>query len=178
MLIRAISLSYSVSLIADIMAELDLVACVIAVVDLSAKIASTCVQYSRDVKDSKADIGRFKQEVESVDNLLRHAKALLEGADKTSLSTLDELKNALAECETQLQQLNRALDPGNRWKGMSKIEVRALEWPFKSREVDKAISSLGRSRATTASSCSAHRFETCIRRSTSRNCGLHKHSSC
>ena len=47
------------------MAELGLVANVIAVVDLSAKIASSCVQYSRVVKDAKADIDRFEREVDT-----------------------------------------------------------------------------------------------------------------
>ena len=59
------------------MAELGLVANVIAVVDLSAKIASICAQYSGDVKHAKADIERFKGEVDSVTNLLQHVKALL-----------------------------------------------------------------------------------------------------
>lgn len=130
------------------MAELGLVANVIAVVDLSAKIASSCVQYSRDVQDARADIERFEREQDSVTKLLWHVKELLEGAGKTSLSTSDELENALAECEMQLQQLNTVLDPGKGRKVMSKFGVRALKWPFRSREVDKAINSLGRSRAT------------------------------
>ena len=41
------------------MAELGLVANVIAVVNLSTKIASSCYQYSRDVRDAKVDIERF-----------------------------------------------------------------------------------------------------------------------
>ena len=87
-------------------------ASVIAVVDLSAKIASSCYQYSRAVKDAKADIERFGREIEHVSKLLRHVQGLLEGADKTSLSTSDELKNALAECKMELQQLNALLVPG------------------------------------------------------------------
>ena len=130
------------------MAELGLGANVIAVVDLSAKIASSCYQYSRDVKDAKADIERFEREIERVSKLLRHVQALLEGADETSLSTSDELKNALAECKMELQQLNALLDSGKGRKVMRKFGLRALKWPFKSREVDKAINSLGRSRAT------------------------------
>ena len=53
------------------MAELGLVANVMAVVDLSAKIASSCYQYSRDVKDAKADIERFKREMDSISKLLQ-----------------------------------------------------------------------------------------------------------
>lgn len=130
------------------MAELGLLASVIAVVDLSGKIASSCYQYSRDVKAAKADIDRFKREVDSVTDLLRQVSALLEGAGKTSFSTSKEVKNALSECEMQLQQLNAVLDPGKGRKVMSKFGVRSLKWPFKSRDVDKAINSLGRSRAT------------------------------
>ena len=130
------------------MAELGLVANVIAVVDLSAKIASSCYQYSRDVKDVKADIERFQREIERVSKLLRHVQALVEGADKTSLLTSEQLKNALAECKMELQQLNALLDPRKGRTVMRKFGLRALKWPFKSREVDKAITSLVCSRAT------------------------------
>lgn len=84
------------------MAELGLLANVIAVVDLSAKIALICVQYSREVKHAKVNIERFKREVDSVTNLLQDVTTLLEGPGKTSLSTSTKLKDALGECEIQL----------------------------------------------------------------------------
>ena len=58
---------------------------VIAVINLSAKIVSICLQYSRDVRHANADIERFKLEVDSVTNLLRAVEALLQVAAKTTL---------------------------------------------------------------------------------------------
>lgn len=121
---------------------------VVAVIDLSAKVATICVQYLRDVKHAKADIERFKGELDSVTNLLRRVEALLQGAGRTSLSTSIGLKNALGDCKIQLQQLNTALDPGKTRKVMSRLGARALKWPFETKEVEKAIRSLERCKGT------------------------------
>lgn len=130
------------------MAELGLLANVIAVVDLSAKIASICVQYSRDVKHAKANIERFKREVDSVTNLLQDVTALLQGAGKTSLPTSTKLKDALGECEMQLQQLDTILDPGKGRKVMRKFGIRALKWPLETKEVEKTIIIFDRCKGT------------------------------
>ena len=126
-------------------------ASVIAVIDLSAKIASICLQYSRDVRHAKADIERFKLEVDSVTNLLRAVEALLQVATKTTLSTSIELENALRDCKIELQQINTKLDPGKAGKArkvMSKFGARALKWPLESKEVEKTISRLERCKMT------------------------------
>lgn len=130
------------------MEGLGLAANVIAVVELSGRIAAICVQYSRDVKHAKADIERFRREVVNVTSLLQHVHALLQGPDKTSLSTSIELKNALQDCSMQLEQLNTALDPGRNRKTMSKFGLRALKWPFETKEVEKAIRNLERCKGT------------------------------
>ena len=52
-------------------------ASVIGVIDLSVRITSICLQYSRDARHAKADIKRFKLEVDSVTILLRAVEALL-----------------------------------------------------------------------------------------------------
>ena len=130
------------------MAELGLLANVIAVVDLSAKIASICVQYSRDVKHAKVNIERFKREVDSVTNLLQDVTALLQGAGKTSLPTSTKLKDALGECKIQLQQLDTILDPGKGRKVMRKFGIRALKWPLDTKEVEKTISIFDRCKGT------------------------------
>ena len=112
------------------MAELGLVTNVIAVVDLSARITLSCPQVlSRGLKILKRILERFEQEINSVSKLLRHVKTLLEGAHKTSLSTLDGLKTALAECERSYKS-NTVLPPGKGRKIMIKIGFWTLNWPF------------------------------------------------
>jgi hypothetical protein len=56
---------------------LGVAASAIAVVELSAKIALLCVQYSLAVKHAEADIERLRGEVNTVTDLLRGVERLL-----------------------------------------------------------------------------------------------------
>lgn len=60
---------------------------VIAVVDLSAKIASRRFQYSVAVKNAKEDIGRLQGEVSRIGDVLGRTKKLLEGPEEMRLSS-------------------------------------------------------------------------------------------
>lgn len=119
-------------------------ASVIAVIELSAKIASICVRYSLAVKDAKDDIDRFQREINSITDLLKHVKSMLERPDHTQLLTSTTLKDGLSSCSKQLLELATTLDPGRRRKVMSSFGLRALKWPFKTSEVEKVIHKLER----------------------------------
>lgn len=121
-------------------------ASVIAVAELSAKIASICVRYSLAVKHAKDDIDRFRREINSITDLLEDVKRVLERPDHTQLLTSMKLKHALSSCSEQLLELSTTLDPGRGRKIMSSFGVRALKWPFKTGEVEKAIQNLERSK--------------------------------
>ena len=120
----------------------------IAVVELSAKIASLCIQYSLIVKHAKADIKRLGGEVNSVTELLQGVERLLQRPDDTQLSTSKKLRDALIDCFSQLAQLNTKLDPRKTWKTISRLGVRALKWPFESKGVEKVINNLERCKQT------------------------------
>jgi Fungal N-terminal domain of STAND proteins len=117
---------------------------VIAVVDISAKIASLCFQYSVAVKNAKEDIGRLQRKVNDIKDVLGEVQQLLDGRDKTRLSTTNKLLDSLKECFLQLEELKTQLEPGKTRKAMSRFGVRALKWPFTSTEVEKIIASLER----------------------------------
>jgi hypothetical protein len=53
-------------------------ASVIAVIDISAKIASLCYQYSVAVKDAKDDIERVRRKVSDITYILEKIKQLLD----------------------------------------------------------------------------------------------------
>ena len=112
-------------------------ASVIAVIELSAKIASLCVRYSLAVKHAKDDIGRFRREINSITDLLEDVNRMLERPDHTQLSTSVKLKDALRSCSEQLLELSTTLDPGRRREVMRTFGLRALKWPFKTSEVEK-----------------------------------------
>ncbi|KAI9834042.1 MAG: hypothetical protein M1819_003327 [Sarea resinae] len=130
------------------MEGLGVAANVIAVVELSAKIASLCIQYSRAVKHAKLDIERLREEVISFAELLRAVERLLQGPDNKRLSTSQKLRDALGDCFLQLTQLNKTLDSGKKKKIMSRFGVRAFKWPFERKEVDNVIKNLERCKQT------------------------------
>ena len=117
-------------------------ASVVAVIDLSAKIVSLCFQYSKAVKDAKDDIERVQRKVGDIAYILEQIKQLLDSQDKTRLSTTQGLSSSLAQCLKELGNLQIGLEPGKGRKTMSRIGLRALRWPFTSKQVDKVVSNL------------------------------------
>ncbi|KAI9763764.1 MAG: hypothetical protein M1839_006312, partial [Geoglossum umbratile] len=123
-------------------------ASVITVINLSAKIALHCFQYSVAVKNAKEDIGNLQREVSRIRDVLEGAKKLLEGPKEMRLSTSQKLSDSLKGCLVQLEELNRQLEPSNTRKAMSRLGVRALKWPFTRKEVGKIIADLERYKQT------------------------------
>jgi hypothetical protein len=117
-------------------------ASVIAVIDISAKIVSLCFRYSMAVKDAKDDIERVQRKLSDITHILEQIKQLLNSQDRTRLSTTQGLFGSLAQCLAKLEGLQVELEPGKTRKTMSRIGLRALKWPFTSKQVDKIVSKL------------------------------------
>jgi predicted exporter len=117
-------------------------ASVMAVIDISAKIASLCFQYSVAVKDAKDDIERVQRKVGAITHILEKIEQLLNSQDKTRLFTTQGLLDSLRQCLTELEKLRVKLNPGKTRKIMARFDLRALKWPFTSKEVDKIVSTL------------------------------------
>jgi hypothetical protein len=124
-------------------------ASVITVVDLSAKIASLCFQYSVAVKNAKEDIQRLQRRVNDIKDILEQVKQLLDGQDKVRVSATSKLSDSsLQQCFLQLEELKTRLEPGKSRKIMSRLGVRALKWPFTSKEVEKIVITLEKYKQT------------------------------
>jgi hypothetical protein len=117
-------------------------ASVIAVVEISVKIVSLCYQYSIAVKDVKDYIERVQRKVSDITYILEEIKQPLDNQDKTRLSTTQGLFSSLEQCLKNLKSLDAKLDPGKTPKTMSRFSLRALKWPFTSKQVDKVILNL------------------------------------
>lgn len=76
---------------------LSAAASVIAVIDIAAKVASLCFQYSAAVKDAKEDIERLQRKIVYIRDILSELKRLLDGQDKTRLSATDKLAASLKD---------------------------------------------------------------------------------
>ena len=127
-------------------------ASIIAVIDLSAKVASLCFQYSAAVKNARSDVERLQGELERLKTALEGAQRLLKSPNGERLQTSQGLCDGLNDCSSQLSQLGsrleKKLNRGAARKAMSRIGLRALKWPFESKEFDSIINNLERYRDT------------------------------
>jgi hypothetical protein len=125
---------------------------IIAVINLSAKVASLCFQYSSAVKNARSDVERLQGELERLETTLQGAQRLLESPNGKKLQTSQGLRNGLIDCSSQLSELQsrleKKLNPGSARKAMSRIGFRALKWPFESKEIDRIIENLEQYRGT------------------------------
>jgi septal ring factor EnvC (AmiA/AmiB activator) len=121
-------------------------ASVIAVIDISAKVASLCFQYSVEVKHAKGDIERLHRKVNDIKNVLEKLQQLLDKQDKSQLSTTRSLLDPLQICSQELEELEATLQaklkPSQGCKKMQRFGIRALKWPLTSKEVEKAVQNL------------------------------------
>ncbi|WZH50304.1 LOW QUALITY PROTEIN: Vegetative incompatibility protein HET-E-1 [Fusarium acuminatum] len=125
------------------MAEaLGVASSVIAVVELSVKVLSLCLQYSREVKNAKDDIERLRKEVASFKATADELKALLEGPHGKALKTSQQLVSVIENGHSTLGKLEQRLQPSTGRKAMSRFGMRALKWPFERKDVEGTIQNL------------------------------------
>ncbi|KFY93584.1 hypothetical protein V498_04339, partial [Pseudogymnoascus sp. VKM F-4517 (FW-2822)] len=125
------------------MAEIGLAASIIAVIDLSAKVASQCSKYYANVKNAGDDIERLQQEIERLKATLGQVQSLCDGPNGAKLQSSQNLRNGINDCKKQLAQLESKLEP-RRYKLMSRFGWRAFTWPFTSNEVEGIMKKLGK----------------------------------
>jgi hypothetical protein len=126
------------------MDALGAAASVIAVVELSAKVVSVCVEYSRAIKNATKDIDLLLNELKSLQDVLEKVKQLLDGPNGSRLSASQSLRNGLDSSGSELKTLDQKLEPSISRKRMSRIGLRALKWPFETEEVNKVLGRLER----------------------------------
>ncbi|KAJ3568906.1 hypothetical protein NPX13_g6262 [Xylaria arbuscula] len=116
----------------------------LAVAELSAKIISQCLQYSRAVKHAKKDVERVTEQVTTWNTVAKKLQDLLDGPHRTRLEASEEVRGALKDCRRQLGSLLDRLTPGKGRQAMTRFSIRALKWPFDSKEVEKILQDLSR----------------------------------
>jgi hypothetical protein len=129
------------------MEGLGAAASVIAVVDLSAKIASICSQYIKDVKNAENDVRRLLQEAKNLHAIAEDIKGLLNGPHSARLKSSQKLEAGLKDSSHKLQSLEKKLEGlkqklrpgGTRHKIKARFGLTALRWPLSSQEVDKDV---------------------------------------
>ncbi|KAM7211054.1 vegetative incompatibility protein HET-E-1 [Rhypophila decipiens] len=134
------------------MEGLGTAASIIAVIELAAKVASLCLEYSSAVKNARADIERLRQHTSRLKITVEGAQKLLQGPHGARLETSQKLHETLNDTYSQLgdiaTKLEAKLHSGRRAKAMRSLGLRALKWPFESKDVDKIIVNLQRDQAS------------------------------
>lgn len=130
------------------MSGLEVAAGVIAVIELSAKITSQCVRYSREVKNARADVARLSKQIDLLRNTLDEVNRLLDGQDEARLKASQRLRKSINACLTQISTVEQKLKSTKGDKVMRRLGIRALRWPFTRQEVDKIIEELRASETT------------------------------
>lgn len=131
------------------MAEaVGLAASIIAIVELSAKVGKLCVQYSTAAGNARADITRLQNRLKDLNVCLEAAQRLVDDPKNTKLATSRSLVDSLNACETELAEVQDRLHPGSARKAMRRFGLRALKWPFDSKEISTVVSNLERYKQT------------------------------
>lgn len=116
----------------------------LAVIELSAKVVQLCLKYLEAVKHAKEDIDRIIKEVASLKEVADGLRALLDGPRATKLNTLQQLRDALGDCRSQLESLDGKLAPSNTRRFMRRVGLSSFKWPFENEEIEKILQGLAR----------------------------------
>lgn len=117
---------------------LSAAASVYTLVELAVKVLSLTLEYSTQVRSAKEEISRFRLELEALIKVLRSLHELAQNPKATKLVTFRSLAESIQQCETDLEHLQK-LEPSKSRKAMNKYGVRALKWPFESKQLHNYI---------------------------------------
>ncbi|KAL2816634.1 Quino protein amine dehydrogenase [Aspergillus cavernicola] len=119
-------------------------ASIIAVVQLTETVIRICGTYISKVKDAKDGIIRLQQNTRALTVVLKALDILLHEPKGSELSTSQTLSSDIANCFSSLTSLKEQIDPEVTQRPMRRWGIRAIQWPLKRTELDKAISDIER----------------------------------
>ncbi|KAL5604809.1 uncharacterized protein BROUX77_004995 [Berkeleyomyces rouxiae] len=115
------------------MKALGAAASVITIVELTTKLGSLCLEYSKAIKNSAIEIKQLQEEVASLENVATQVRVLLEKPEGQELVKSTSLTVVLQQSDTKLKEVVSKLQPKptRKWRPFT----RALKWPFQCEEV-------------------------------------------
>ncbi|KAI9771253.1 MAG: hypothetical protein M1839_002837, partial [Geoglossum umbratile] len=109
------------------MDPLSITAGIIAVLQITGAVISTCYDYRCGVKSKSRDVARLTNELISLRNVLERLLALVESEEFTDSAVLE-----------------KRLSPASGWRAMGKV----LLWPLAENDVMKSLESIKRFQTT------------------------------
>jgi hypothetical protein len=126
-------------------------ASIIAVIDISAKIFELCQTYVSAVKEARKDIQRLRDGVTSLQDVITDVRDLAEDPSLSRRSVFNHLNQhdgPVQQCERDLRKLLAQLEVGEGENKMRQFGLRALKWPFSSKDIDKRLKVINDHKAT------------------------------
>ncbi|MCJ1422935.1 hypothetical protein MMC29_000815 [Sticta canariensis] len=132
-------------------------ASIVGVLEISLKVLSLTVEYSTQVKSAKEDISRFRLELEAFIQVVRSLHELSQNPEASKLVTFNSIarSGSIQQCELDLKNLQTKLKPSKGERAMSRYGVRALKWPFESKELHNLLVALERYKSTFSTALNA-----------------------
>lgn len=138
---------------------MEAAASIIAFIQLASAVTNVTVKYYLQVKEARSDIRRLENEVNDLQSVLRKIVEVIDddtepavAAQKlTALSLILEKDGPLATCQRELSTVAARLekaDGGREKDSMRKFGIRALKWPFSSKEIQGTLEVLERCKGT------------------------------
>jgi Fungal N-terminal domain of STAND proteins len=115
---------------------------IIAVVQITAEVVKLCGGYLSDVSDARQEVQQMHSRVSALHNVLEQAQRLLGDSKSNRLPMSTSILGSLNQCMSELQGLRTRLNPGKTQKGMRRLGLRALKWPFPKTEVERILKML------------------------------------
>ena len=121
----------------------------IAVGQVSAKVLSIIWKYYSEVKDAKNDVTHLADEIKDFHNVMQKILELLEKDSMVAkVPASGSLITTIEQSLSDINVLERKLDPGTGAKVMKRVGKRALKWPFTKKEVDDWVTRFQRLKGT------------------------------
>ena len=132
-------------------------ASIIGLLEISLEVLSRTVEYLTQVKSAKEDISRFRLELEVFIQVVRRLHELSQNPEASKLVTFNSVvrSGSIQQCELDLKNLQTKLKPSKGERAMSRYGVRALKWPFESKELHNLLVALERYKSTFSTALNA-----------------------
>jgi hypothetical protein len=124
------------------MAGVSETASILTIIQISTQVFSWCQDYILSVKYARKDAQRLSTETVALVDILQNI-ADLDRAKLPNVDLLNKPGGQLEQCKELLNQLATKLDPGDGKGPMKSLGLRALKWPFSSKEVEKYVRIIG-----------------------------------
>ena len=114
---------------------------ILAVIEISGTVLGKIWKYYSDVKDAKEDIDRLAHEVNNTLKICQQLQQLVRSSPG-KLPTSASLDKSLNQALSDVQDIEKKLEPGTRHRLQSMVKTKLLKWPLDKKEVNEVVGRL------------------------------------